>query len=1251
MPKNSKIIVQKKCYQKGNYYLEETIGEGAFAKVKLAVHIPTGEKVAIKILNKEHLFEDESESNDINKIRKEINILKRIRHKNIIQLYEIMESKSNLYIVMEYCENKELFDYIVYKKYLKEKEACRLFQQIIDGVEYLHLSNITHRDLKPENLLLDKNNRIKISDFGLSFLADNINTLLETPCGTPSYAPPEMLRGEKYNGVFSDIWSCGIILYTMLVGNLPCAESKEELIYENILKHNYYFPEYISSEAIDLIENMLKINPKERFNFEQIKSHPWFNLVKPKLKPGIVYGVHKIPIDSNILNIIERKYGYDKEKCLKSISNYNFDENCSIYYLTLKQIIKEKKESISDLFSDEYIKYLRNYQNWIKIDEINNPLFINYQAQMPLKINNEKEIEKEKENICNNNLVINDNIKNKNNQIKSNNKKNSDKTITTSRLEKNFKNKKIRKNSSYGDISNNILKNEKIKEIIKKRVMDKKESEKHKNENLIKKKFGSLTKRNKNSHLNKIEFNLNKNQIQKYNFINKSAQNRKKKNISLDLIENDSIKTKNINKIKKTVQYSKIIRRQNNIKPKVRNRNAIVKKDLSNKLIDISNIESQKDEIVASESISFNSRIILSPRAFSSLSNDNNSNNFSEISKRKESSYIKPKNLSNKKLNQKKDINIILLDNLKQNEKIKLKNKLFQDEKKFNHDLNVIDNITNDTTIVSNVNENNNDLNTNRNINMVHLMAKRMIKNSIFGKYLLKNKKTKKIIKADLENKFYTLQKYKDIIGLIEKIKNKIFKKKYIDFNYEVFDEYLNDDDDKIFSQSLLNLTGINRFIKNAKTSLYQTEKQKKRAYSKVNNLYSYKFKKEVIQKNYAKTQNNFGKFMPKRNLGYYKLKRNLNLSYLTSDENNINFKNNLLRKNHKKNESNNSIASYNESIINSMNSINDNTNSKNCCSSENIKKNQLNINLKKNKNQSQSTNKLIECNSDINNNIIINMSNKNKISMNNSSFIIKDINENEKSFSSNENTNNNISDKNISIIKNEPSRENDIYKKNKNIITPQLGSKINNISNNIYTQNTPNKYDIDEREKFIIDNIPLMVNIKSENDNNENKSVDIAIKDNKKLKEEVWKLSDKKSKKEIKKEINDEKIYRNEITFLNNNENTNKSNITFSENKNKKLAKSKINFPIDLNCLINLSLSEIKSRIKSYFKKFGFFYNEKDNTIKIKKVNTSIEIQICKLDEEKNLFYLKIKLKSNEMKKSKEKIMKLLTILNHNKN
>ena len=413
-----KIIVQKKIQRrKGNYILEETIGEGAFAKVKLGTHIHTGEKVAIKILNKDKLFEEALEDNlangiegcDIQKIRKEINILKRLRHKNVIQLYEIMESKTNLYIVMEYCEGKELFDYIVRNKYLSEKEACRFFQQIIDGVEYLHLSNITHRDLKPENLLLDNKKRIRISDFGLSNMSDKIDSLLETPCGTPSYAPPEMLRGEKYNGVYSDIWSCGIILYTMLVGNLPCAESKEDLIYENIMTHNYYFPENISDEAIDLIENMLKVDPSERYDFEQIKSHPWFNLVEPKLKPGIVYGIHKIPVDENILNKVET-FGYDKNKVLKSIENYSYDSNCSIYYLTLKQFTRENKSSISDLFSEKYLKYLKDYKNWLKPEEINNPLFMNYEVEMPFEI----EQEKAKNYISNALLAYNDkNYKNK----------------------------------------------------------------------------------------------------------------------------------------------------------------------------------------------------------------------------------------------------------------------------------------------------------------------------------------------------------------------------------------------------------------------------------------------------------------------------------------------------------------------------------------------------------------------------------------------------------------------------------------------------------------------------------------------------------------------------------------------------------------------------------------------------------------------------------------------------------------------
>ena len=148
---SKKIEINKKLEEIGNYILGETIGEGAFAKVKLARHKQTDEKVAIKILNKEII--------DINKIRKEIKILQRLKHINIIQLYEIIETKNKLYIVMEYCKNQDLFSLIKYKHHLTEIESCQYFQQIINGVEYIHLSKITHRDLKPENLLLTDNNK------------------------------------------------------------------------------------------------------------------------------------------------------------------------------------------------------------------------------------------------------------------------------------------------------------------------------------------------------------------------------------------------------------------------------------------------------------------------------------------------------------------------------------------------------------------------------------------------------------------------------------------------------------------------------------------------------------------------------------------------------------------------------------------------------------------------------------------------------------------------------------------------------------------------------------------------------------------------------------------------------------------------------------------------------------------------------------------------------------------------------------
>lgn len=360
--------IHKKNRQKGNYLMGNTIGEGAFAKVKVGTHMQTNEKVAIKIIDKKQTFK---ETEDIIRVQKEINILKKLKHKNIIQLYQIMESKKNLYLVMEYCEGKELFEYIIKKKKLSETEACKFFQEIIDALEYLHENKITHRDLKPENLLLDYKKSIKISDFGLSTIKSNDDSMLQTPCGTPNYAPPEMLRGDQYNGLLSDIWSCGIILYAMLCGYLPFSESKEQIIYQRIIDHDYEYPSFLSKNAVDLLKNILKIEPSERYDIKKIKNHAWFSIVQPNMRPGINMSLINIPIDEKILKKVEN-LGYDKEECRSNILSNKFDSLTTIYYLCLRKYIKEGGKSISDLQSNEYMNYIKKEKADLKIENEDN---------------------------------------------------------------------------------------------------------------------------------------------------------------------------------------------------------------------------------------------------------------------------------------------------------------------------------------------------------------------------------------------------------------------------------------------------------------------------------------------------------------------------------------------------------------------------------------------------------------------------------------------------------------------------------------------------------------------------------------------------------------------------------------------------------------------------------------------------------------------------------------------------------------
>ncbi|CAI2376052.1 unnamed protein product [Moneuplotes crassus] len=289
----------------GHYVLGKSIGKGTFGKVKEGTHILTGQKVAIKILEKEKI----ADVADVERVAREIHILKIIRHPHLIQLFEIIETPKQLFLIMEYTERGELFNYIVSKSKLREKEACKFFQQIISGVEYIHKLRICHRDLKPENLLLDHNNDIKLIDFGLSNTYKKGNTL-KTACGSPCYAAPEVVAGKRYHGLMVDIWSCGVILFAMVCGYLPFEDPDTGKLYKKILGARYQIPNHVSPECKDLMKKILDTNPNTRITIEEMRNHPWYQLTVPHEKEGIIVGVNSIPVNNEVLDLLE-SYGFN----------------------------------------------------------------------------------------------------------------------------------------------------------------------------------------------------------------------------------------------------------------------------------------------------------------------------------------------------------------------------------------------------------------------------------------------------------------------------------------------------------------------------------------------------------------------------------------------------------------------------------------------------------------------------------------------------------------------------------------------------------------------------------------------------------------------------------------------------------------------------------------------------------------------------------------------------------------------------
>lgn len=258
----------------GKYELGRVLGEGTFAKVKFARNIETGQSVAIKILDKEKIFKDKL----VDQIKREISTMKLVKHPNVVQLYEIMASKSKIYFVLEYVSGGELFNRIAAKGRLREDEARKYFQQLINAVDFCHSRGVYHRDLKPENLLLDAQLNLKVSDFGLSALPQQLREdgLLHTTCGTPNYVAPEVIVHKGYDGAKADLWSCGVILFVLMAGYLPFDDSNLMNLYRKIHRADVRFPPWFSSGARKLIVRILNPNPKHRITIPQILQDSWF---------------------------------------------------------------------------------------------------------------------------------------------------------------------------------------------------------------------------------------------------------------------------------------------------------------------------------------------------------------------------------------------------------------------------------------------------------------------------------------------------------------------------------------------------------------------------------------------------------------------------------------------------------------------------------------------------------------------------------------------------------------------------------------------------------------------------------------------------------------------------------------------------------------------------------------------------------------------------------------------------------------
>ncbi|XP_023124969.2 maternal embryonic leucine zipper kinase [Amphiprion ocellaris] len=313
------------------YEVYETIGSGGFAKVKLGRHILTGEKVAIKIMNKKDL------GDDLPRVKVEIEAMKNLSHQHVCRLYQVIETSTQIFIVLEYCPGGELFDYIIAKDRLSEEETRVFFRQIVSAMAYVHSQGYAHRDLKPENLLIDGDHNLKLIDFGLCAKPKGgLSYELMTCCGSPAYAAPELIQGKAYIGSEADVWSMGVLLFALLCGYLPFDDDNCMVLYRKIARGKFDNPRWLSPGSILLLNQMMQVDPKRRVTVRQLLDHPW--VMKDYNSPVEWYSRQPLGhIDEDCITEMAVNMKRSRESTTALVKKWRYDHTTATYLLLLSK--------------------------------------------------------------------------------------------------------------------------------------------------------------------------------------------------------------------------------------------------------------------------------------------------------------------------------------------------------------------------------------------------------------------------------------------------------------------------------------------------------------------------------------------------------------------------------------------------------------------------------------------------------------------------------------------------------------------------------------------------------------------------------------------------------------------------------------------------------------------------------------------------------------------------------------------------